>query len=423
MNKNKSKPKIFKTAALILFFIVVAYILFQLFMVSVPNVRTETAIKYDISDTLSCNAIVSMPQEEIVYSGGIADYVISSGDKVSAGAVLARIFETSEQAVLYKKALLVNEEISLLKNSQRSSAGINIAALLSQSSTSLYSIIDSIQSNNFSKIHSQKSLLQSAINKTNIATGEAANYEDRIALLTQSYTALIDASGASQEIKAPKNGYFVSSSFCSKQLYNSSQLKDMSPQDLKAAAESESLAVESNILGHLVYDYRWECYIATNAQHGKKFIEGQNVYLTFTEISNFKIPATIASVEINESGDAAKITLSSSYMNRDIAAVQLAKVDITFKNKSSDTFTGIRISKEALRIVNGEYGVYIKYGNLTQYRKISILFENDNYILCPLTYEKDKNEIKLYDEVIVEGRGFLPDLSQSQSQSLSQKNS
>lgn len=419
MNKNKSKPKIFKTVALIMLFAVIAYILFQLFMVSAPKVRTETAIKYDLADVLSCNAIMALPQEEILYGGGVADYTVSSGDKVSAGAVIARIFETGEQAVFYKKAQLVNEEISLLKSSQKSSAGVNIAALLSQTSTSLYNIIDSVQSNDFSEIHSQKSLLQTSINKTDIATGKAANFDSRIELLNQSYSTLIEASGASQEITAPKNGYFVSSAFCSKQLYDNSQLQNMQPQELKSAAETAAIPVESNVLGHLIYDYRWECYVTANAQQGKKFIEGQNVYLTFTELSNTKIPATVTAIKIDEVNDASKITLSSSYMNRDIAAVQSAKVDITFTSNGADTVTGIRIPKEALRVVNGEYGVYIKYGNLTQYRKISILFENENYILCPLTYEKDKNEIKLYDEVIVEGRGLLP-INQAESQSTSQ---
>lgn len=414
MNKKISKPKIVKTAVWLLLAIVLGYIVFQILMVSTPNVRTETAIKYDLSDVVSCNAIMAMPQEEILYDGGIADYVISSGDKVAAGATIARIFSTTEQAFYFKKAQQISEEIALLKNSQKNTAGVNIAALLSQSSTSLYNIIDSVQNNNFNKIHEQKSLLQSALNKTNIATGKATSYDSRIELLSQTSEALIASSGENISIKSPKIGYFISAKYCSKQLFEPSQLKEMSPQEIKTAAESDVIMVEDNVLGHLIYDYRWTCYLSTNVKQAQKFIEGQNVFITFTELSKVEIPATITAVKFDESTDTAKITLSSSYMSRDIAAVQTAKVDITLLNKGNSAFTGIRIPKEALRVVDGNYGVYIKHGNLTQYRKIEVLFENENYILCPLKYESGKNEIRLYDEVIVEGRGLLP-IVQAQS--------
>ena len=40
--------------------------------------------------------------------------------------------------------------------------------------------------------------------------------------------------------------------------------------------------------------------------------------------------------------------------------------------------------------MNGQRGVYVKYGDLQRFRRITILYEDDN-------------ELRLYDEVIVEG--------------------
>ncbi|MDD6717717.1 MAG: HlyD family efflux transporter periplasmic adaptor subunit, partial [bacterium] len=58
----------------------------------------------------------------------------------------------------------------------------------------------------------------------------------------------------------------------------------------------------------------------------------------------------------------------------------------------------------ALHIKDGAKGVYVKYGDLQRFRRITILYEDENYILVP----KDgalgtENEVRLYDEVIVEG--------------------
>ena len=68
------------------------------------------------------------------------------------------------------------------------------------------------------------------------------------------------------------------------------------------------------------------------------------------------------------------------------------------------TYTGIRISRSALHIVDGSNGVYVKAGNLQRFRKITILYENEDYILVPEDGAVGTdNEVRLYDEIIVEG--------------------
>ena len=68
------------------------------------------------------------------------------------------------------------------------------------------------------------------------------------------------------------------------------------------------------------------------------------------------------------------------------------------------TYEGIRIDKAALHIVNGQRGVYVKYGNLQRFLKITTLYENDSYILVPEDGKLGSaNEVRLYDEIIVQG--------------------
>ena len=71
------------------------------------------------------------------------------------------------------------------------------------------------------------------------------------------------------------------------------------------------------------------------------------------------------------------------------------------------TYEGIRIDKAALHIVNGQRGVYVKYGNLQRFLKITTLYENDSYILVPEDGKLGSaNEVRLYDEIIVQGTKF-----------------
>ena len=71
---------------------------------------------------------------------------------------------------------------------------------------------------------------------------------------------------------------------------------------------------------------------------------------------------------------------------------------------SLHTYQGIRIDRRALHIVNGQRGVYVKYGNLQRFLKITTLYENDSYILVPEDGKLGSaNEVRLYDEIIVQG--------------------
>ena len=54
--------------------------------------------------------------------------------------------------------------------------------------------------------------------------------------------------------------------------------------------------------------------------------------------------------------------------------------------------------------MNGQRGVYVKYGNLQRFLRIATLYENDSYILIPDNGKiGTDNEVRLYDEIIVQG--------------------
>ena len=57
-------------------------------------------------------------------------------------------------------------------------------------------------------------------------------------------------------------------------------------------------------------------------------------------------------------------------------------------------------------IVDGQWGVYIRYGDLVRFKNIAPIYENDEYMLLPVqsTASDSINQVVLYDEVIVSGR-------------------
>ena len=106
-----------------------------------------------------------------------------------------------------------------------------------------------------------------------------------------------------------------------------------------------------------------------------------------------------ADVVIYKDNGIAKIVLQCQTISAEVLGLGCETVQVDLK-----TYEGIRIDKAALHIVNGQRGVYVKYGNLQRFLKITTLYENDSYILVPEDGKLGSaNEVRLYDEIIVQG--------------------
>ena len=114
---------------------------------------------------------------------------------------------------------------------------------------------------------------------------------------------------------------------------------------------------------------------------------------------NTPLSAAVQELTRDEDAGLAKLVVSCQTVNAEILSfgVETAQIDLK-------TYEGIRIDKAALHIVDGQRGVYVKYGNLQRFLKIETLYEDENYILIPDNGKLGTdNEVRLYDEIIVQG--------------------
>ena len=175
-------------------------------------------------------------------------------------------------------------------------------------------------------------------------------------------------------------------------------LAAMSPAELKEALAQPSQTNDANVAGKLILDYRWRYYGLVTQKQAEKFVEGTRVEISFPNVSAESVPATVVNVTVDEENGTAKVELLCDYINETVVTLEHEKADITFA-----TYEGIRIDRQALHIVEGQNCVFVKYGNLVYQKNITILFENEDYILVPSKTTTGENEVKLFDEIVVRG--------------------
>ena len=88
-------------------------------------------------------------------------------------------------------------------------------------------------------------------------------------------------------------------------------------------------------------------------------------------------------------------------MNGNIAVTRNAKMTVV-----TESYSGIRISNKAIRVVNGQTGVYIIQGSIVKFRPVEIIYTTETFSLCKRDENNLSEAIRLYDEVIEKGKNL-----------------
>ena len=235
-----------------------------------------------------------------------------------------------------------------------------------------------------------------------ISTGQTAGFDSTLAeLKAERETVAAELEGWST-ITAQGNGYFISAQSAMPLDIDEQTLKDDTPAALQDRLKQGIADSVEPLAGRIAEGFSWRFYTVCDLETAARFDGVKKVRVSVPGKQDTPLAATVSSVTLDEDAGLAKVVIECQTINADVLHFGVEDVQIDLQ-----VYEGIRIDRQALHIVDGEKGVYVKYGNLQRFRKITILYENENYLLVPGDGELGSdNEVRLYDEIIVEGWQF-----------------
>ena len=202
-----------------------------------------------------------------------------------------------------------------------------------------------------------------------------------------------------QTVTATTNGYFSRTEASPAIRTDCRALADADPATLQKMLADGFPAADTNRAGQIVTGFSWKFYAVCDLDTAARFDGLSTVKISVPGKQNTPLSATVEEVTEDKDNGIAKIVLQCQTISAEVLGLGCETVQVDLK-----TYEGIRIDKAALHIVNGQRGVYVKYGNLQRFLKITTLYENDSYILVPEDGKLGSaNEVRLYDEIIVQG--------------------
>ena len=73
-----------------------------------------------------------------------------------------------------------------------------------------------------------------------------------------------------------------------------------------------------------------------------------------------------------------------------------------------NSYEGIMVPKEALRQVDGEWGVYCLVGGITRFKPVEWVYQTDSYYLVEPA-ASSSNGLVMYDQIITSGKDLEKD--------------
>ena len=395
-NRTAAK-KIFHVVGLLALALVSVYIIAQCFVIFRRSYKTETAIKYTLAESITLDGVVAFDSVDVAGSGDLG-YLVQDGERVTNGTIVAEVYTDDSQGLQRERLDRLERTITLLTKSQNST-GSDLSVLTNQTKQALYNLLDKINTAQYSGITDAEDTFLLAQNRLQVSTGQTAGFADTIAALQVEYDSIKAQLDALQTITATTNGYFSSTAASPAIAVDRQALDDADPATLQKMLADGFPAATTDRAGQITTGFSWKFYAVCDLDTAARFDNISSVKISVPGKQNTPLSATVEEVTPDKDNGLAKIVLQCQTINAEVLSFGQETAQIDLK-----TYEGIRIDKAALHIVNGQRGVYVKYGNLQRFLKITTLYENDSYILIP---ENGKigtdNEVRLYDEIIVQG--------------------
>jgi len=393
--------RIVKLVSIVLVALLVVYFVYQAYMILYPTYKTEIAVITKIDDNVPATGIIVRDETVIESShNGVRNYLINDGDKVADGSSVAEIYATPQDALDNLSLTVVQKELDEINRAsdEGRTAGTNPDTLSNLINNKLFEISGDISKNDYSNLTDEKIKLFDLLNSYSVATGEKIDLtvrktelEDKVAELNERRVAPIGY------IKSPVDGYFVSSVDGMEGVVNKQDIFDM-PVDKIADLVSDSEVTANSRNCKIVKDYTWYYAAVIDVKDAARFRTGSRMSLDFNYSGISSLPAKVLSVKVDEELKKAVVLVECNYLTASLSALRCERANLSFKN-----FSGIKVNRSALHIVDGKEGVFVKYGSLVVFKEINRIYEDENFILSGL--DSTRSELlALYDEIIVEGK-------------------
>lgn len=361
----------------------------------------ETVYESTVDDAIETDAIV-FRNERVVTSNeqGIGVYAVKNGSKVAKDAVLINYYSDKESAAASEQIQALKSKISKLNEIEVQSG--NYAAdydiVTSNVTERLLEYVASVESEDFAQASLDNEELFYAMCKVGVTNGTIKNIPDKLKSLNEELNTLEKSypNGSDSSVSSDYSGYFVNSTDGYEECVDVNKITEMTVDKFDKIMPGE---IQKNAVGKVICDTSWYVTAVIDQQQAREIRDNSTVSIIIPMIGSDKIDAQVVAKNSDSKSGKTLLVLSCTNMNENIATVRKQKVKIV-----TASYKGLKVNSKAVRIKDGEKGVYVSISEKPQFRPIDIIYSGSDYVI--VDSDSDDGQLKIYDDVIIKGKGL-----------------
>lgn len=406
---NTATSKIIRALIIIVvlvFFVAKVYESFK------DNYETEEAVSYNVNENIVFDGVFVRNETIITHdTKGVIDYLYPDGSKLSNSSVIANVYENEQQIYAKYKIQELYEELDDLEHSQNPGT-TNYAqpeTIKSQIDEKYLQITSAIEVQDLKTVASLKNELVTLMNIYNIVTKTETDYEERKAEINKQIESYQTQYALPiSTIETDSTGYFVSKTDGFENKISIDTIDSINIEKIEDIIDGKDADKVDNAVGKLYDSY--ECKIVGIIKPTNKFLKGDSLRIRLGS-SELTYSVDVYDI-IKESDEKWIVILNCEAIDENISSERVEKIELIFKE-----FTGLKVPREAIKFKEFEEkttdengletktkvkykGVYVQIGQEITFKKINVIYEGDNFVICENV--SDTDYLNLYDQIILE---------------------
>lgn len=185
-------------------------------------------------------------------------------------------------------------------------------------------------------------------------------------------------------------------------VFDFDQVTEMTAADLdKALKTAESAKGDTGALGKVITSYAWYFVCKADVADLQKVQNGTRLDVAIKDSDRVLSCTVVSGADTKPGATQTVLVLQCENMDSDIAAYRAEDIEIR-----TASYTGIKAPAAAVHVSGGKKGVYVLVAGQVKFRPATVLYSGKDYVI--LAYDaQNKDGIRLYDEIITEGRIFI----------------
>lgn len=404
MKGNNRLLKILAAAAAV---IIVIYFAAEMYSLTSRTYTTETIYEQTVLETIDAKMYVIRDETLLnTQCSGVTVPLAQNGERVSKGSTIAAVFSSESAAENYVNANTLESKLHSYQkiDNQLKLDNVDLNRLNDEICYSFNSMLDAVYSNDYSDIADDKLSFIEKLSRKQISLDKEVDCSPQLSELQSEISVLRLNSNPSEIISAQSAGYYVSKVDGYENILTSADIENLTKEKLDDAFKAKKADAPEGSIGKIIDGYNW--YVATIIDSAKvsEISDGKTVSLIFSESGEETVSTYIHSVKAVNSKKSL-VVFRCNLMNESLTELRIVDGKIVINE-----YTGLKVSRDAIRLdEDGNSGVYVRRGNIVNFRSLNILYSEDSFVIAARPSEDSGIKLahthaKLYDEVIISGK-------------------